>query len=699
MPPGAYEINFYDSHGDGLSDWVRGGGHFRLEGERSKPIIQKGIGDFDYQVSANFIVHKSAFSESITYDCSDIGTHPVVLMTRDNYENGSRCETTVTIVDQVAPVMSACPDDITVSTDEGNCGALIPKLPLLKYDDNCGSASLSYTYEGTPIDPYPAYTGEGTGLLSELFVYVGSAIVNYTVEDPSGNKTDCSFSINVVDENAPSADCKYLTVRLDQNGQTIVNASNLVSSSSNECDIAEIIASKTSFDCSDVGENTLTVSVIDHSGNSSQCQATVNLIDERDPIAICQDRTVQLNGDGQIVLNPADFDGGSTDNCGIASFFLDKTNFNCNDLGSHTIQLIVEDVNRNSSSCMANVYIEEGTGLPSEFASSSIGTSIGSATYEACTGQNLHLKSTQTSSYDYQEGWGQMAYVNLKDDCSFSAELLSKSSNAVAGVMVRSSNSDGAMMGFVGMHGYTMTGGVNHNGNGHVMKTGKGRASRKVVFSVTRSGDVITFKQGRTILLKVNVAMGSSIMVGVFLSSDNTSEASATFGSITYSSSTALQVLNNNIPSSDQIVSETSSLSEPAIEVSPLRESTNKVSSLRELTSKVSPLRESVSKVSPLRESANKMSPLRGLGGGKTPQLNAWPNPTNGIVNIDLEGLTGNAVLLNIYNLKGQVVKSKNLGIVHEARQQIDLTTLEAGLYIISMESAGKRIQQKIVKH
>ncbi|MEL7121385.1 MAG: T9SS type A sorting domain-containing protein [Bacteroidota bacterium] len=467
----------------------------------------------------------------------------------------------------------------------------------------------------------------------------------------------------------PIAKCQDITIEIPESGRYFLTA--------DEVDNGSIIpfprdterfTDKVLFRCSDIGSRqVVTLSIFDNNFNGSTCQSNVTVIDLIPPQAVCQDRTVQLNGNGEVYLSPADFTIGSTDNCGITGYRLNKIRFDCDDIGSHLLQLTLLDVSNNAATCEVKVEIEKRDILPDGFSTLFIGPSVGAASYKTCE-QILSLSSTQTSSYNIKKGWGQLAIVDLRNDFSFSAELLSKSANAVAGLMVRESASDRATMSFVGMHGYQMTGGVTLNGNGQVMKTGKGRANRKVVFSVTRVGDIITFKQGRTVLLRVNVDVGSSVFVGVFLSSTNTSEATASFGSINYydssSSGTITQAPSNEMSPSEQ------------------------------LDHTVIP----VSEVSPLRESAKKVSTLRGTGGGKTPQLNIWPNPANDLVNIDVEGLIGNTVLLNVYNITGELVKSQNLGIVYEARQQIDLATLEAGLYIIAIEAAGRKTHQKIVK-
>ena len=63
----------------------------------------------------------------------------------------------------------------------------------------------------------------------------------------------------------------------------------------------------TSFDCEDVGANTVTLTVTDVNDNQSTATATVTVVDGVDPVASTQDVTVQLDasGNGAISVSSA----------------------------------------------------------------------------------------------------------------------------------------------------------------------------------------------------------------------------------------------------------------------------------------------------------------------------------------------------------------------------------------------------------
>ncbi|MDC8005471.1 HYR domain-containing protein [Aureisphaera galaxeae] len=68
-----------------------------------------------------------------------------------------------------------------------------------------------------------------------------------------------------------------------------------------------------------VGTTTVEFTATDLAGNVSTCSFTVTVTDDEAPNAVCMDITVQLDANGEYVLVPSEIDGGSTDNCAIAS--------------------------------------------------------------------------------------------------------------------------------------------------------------------------------------------------------------------------------------------------------------------------------------------------------------------------------------------------------------------------------------------
>ena len=278
-------------------------------------------------------------SDPLTYTTQ--GTFTVTWNFDDGNGNDIDVVQTVIVDDVTAPIVS-CPENITVSNDAGQCGAIVTFNATAT--DNCG---------GTPTITYSQNPG--------TFFPVGITTVNVTADDGNGNMANCSFTVTVEDNESPNAVCQNVTVTLDSSGNSTITPLDIGSGSTDNCGIASISLDETMFDCSDVGANTVTLTVTDVNGNSSTCSATVTVEDNVAPTAICQDLTVQLDASGAATITAAQIDNGSSDNCGIASISLDETMFDCADVGANTVTLTVTDASGNSSMCTTTVTVEDNT--------------------------------------------------------------------------------------------------------------------------------------------------------------------------------------------------------------------------------------------------------------------------------------------------------------------------------------------------
>ena len=277
------------------------------------------------------------------FTCADIGPNNVTLTVTDVNGNSSTCVAVVTVEDDLPPTI-ACPADITVNNDAGTCSAIVT-FPMPLVLDNCGATATQ--------------TG---GLSSGSDFPVGVNTVEFTATDGSGNTAVCSFTITVVDNEAPTMACQNITIQLDASGNASITAADVDGGSTDNCGIASISVSPSTFDCSDVGDNPVVLTVTDIHGNSNTCTAIVTVEDVTPPVAVCQNITVELDPvTGTVTITGADVDGGSTDACGIGSYSLDIDTFDCSNIGDNTVVLTVIDVNGNSSTCTAIVTVEDNT--------------------------------------------------------------------------------------------------------------------------------------------------------------------------------------------------------------------------------------------------------------------------------------------------------------------------------------------------
>jgi hypothetical protein len=307
----------------------------QLDGSGNATITTGDIdnGSNDNCGTANLSLDNSAF------DCSNIGANTVILTVDDGNGNSATCTATVTVEDNMDPT-AAC-KDATVQLD-GSGNATITTADIDNgSNDNCGTANLSLDNSAFDCSN------------------IGANTVTLTVDDGNGNSATCTATVTVEDNLPPVLVCQDITVSLNSVGQAMITTANVAPTSSDNCGNQTLSLDINSFNCSNLGANTVTVTSDDGNGNIETCTSSVTIIDDMDPMTVCQDATVQLDGSGNATISTGDIDNGSTDNCGTANLSLDITTFDCSNVGANTVTLTVDDGNGNSATCTATVTVED----------------------------------------------------------------------------------------------------------------------------------------------------------------------------------------------------------------------------------------------------------------------------------------------------------------------------------------------------
>jgi len=104
-----------------------------------------------------------------------------------------------------------------------------------------------------------------------------------------------------------------------------------------------------------VGTTTITWTATGNGGSASTTQSvTVN--DTEAPLVVTKNINVTLVN-GAASITAADVNDGSSDNCGIQSISVNKTNFTCANIGANTVTLTVIDIHGNPASATAVVTV------------------------------------------------------------------------------------------------------------------------------------------------------------------------------------------------------------------------------------------------------------------------------------------------------------------------------------------------------
>ena len=180
------------------------------------------------------------------------------------------------VEDIVAPVVVV--QDITVQLDASGQATITADQIDAGSSDNCGIESLtldSTTFSCANIGPNP---------------------VLLTVVDQNGNSASASAIVTVEDKMPPSINLvsEYF-VELNADGLGFLTAEELDNGTRDNCSIAELSLSQTTFSCTNLGETIVTFNAIDLHGNAASKDIAVSVIDLSPPV-------LELNGETELVL-------------------------------------------------------------------------------------------------------------------------------------------------------------------------------------------------------------------------------------------------------------------------------------------------------------------------------------------------------------------------------------------------------------
>ena len=169
--------------------------------------------------------------------------------------------------------------------NDGDLDALIGDVYGFIYFENTGSAFVP-AFSGAQTNPY------GLVPLPNYMVYFSPNLVDIDNDGDNDaffhdfyreifyyeNVDNLSPAPQIACCPGPVAECQDFAVNLDlTNFQASILASDIDNGSTADCGLQSITVNPSLFDCSDVGENTVTLTVTDVNGNTDDCTATVTV--------------------------------------------------------------------------------------------------------------------------------------------------------------------------------------------------------------------------------------------------------------------------------------------------------------------------------------------------------------------------------------------------------------------------------------
>ncbi|MEJ7611372.1 MAG: HYR domain-containing protein, partial [Ferruginibacter sp.] len=193
-----------------------------------------------------------------------VGITNVTYTFTDTHGNSSVCSFNVTVIDNTPPVIT-CPANTTVNCQDNNSSSATGTPTAT---DNCSPVTITQTQTSTQSSN-PASAGYYNYVISRT----------WRATDQAGNYIECTQLITVHDVTAPTAICKTVTVTL-VNGSAVIIPASVNNESYDNCGPVSLAVSKSTFNCSDIGANNVSLTVTDVSGNTKTCSTTVTVVGE-----------------------------------------------------------------------------------------------------------------------------------------------------------------------------------------------------------------------------------------------------------------------------------------------------------------------------------------------------------------------------------------------------------------------------------
>ena len=256
------------------------------------------------------------------FTCDSVGVRSVPLYASDAWGNTSIAFASVTVLDTLAPVILA--QNLTVYLNNDGWATIDTSLINTGTFDNCSIDSM--------------------WLSDSIFdcADVGTVSIQFYASDLSGNVSNETVSITVVDSIAPTIVASNQIGYLDANGTFSLDVYQVGLGSYDSCGLDSMWLSQSEFGCTDIGLNYISISAIDINGNQRTTGLSVTILDTLTTVVVYIDSAILCHGlnNGQLTANASGMS--STYNY---SWSNSSTSSTINGLGANTYIVTATDVN------------------------------------------------------------------------------------------------------------------------------------------------------------------------------------------------------------------------------------------------------------------------------------------------------------------------------------------------------------------
>jgi hypothetical protein len=284
------------------------------------------------------------------------------------------CSFTITVTDNQPPSVT-CPagSPFVRNTDLNQCYYTVQGAEFNPtFNDNCSGTVILNNFNNT-------------NTLANAHLPKGSTTVTWTATDATGFTATCSLVVNVNDNQPPTINCPLNIVTNNTSGYCFAGVTVPNPSMTDNCDVSTLTWVMTGattgsspatginyvgFKQFNVGVTNVTYTVIDATGNSSDCSFTVTVNDIQPPTLICPPGNPFLRGTVSAgcyyIVQGSEFDPAFSDNCPgtviINSLNGSSTLANVQlPLGANTITWTATDAAGLITNCFITVNVVDNT--------------------------------------------------------------------------------------------------------------------------------------------------------------------------------------------------------------------------------------------------------------------------------------------------------------------------------------------------
>ncbi|MBX2929637.1 MAG: BspA family leucine-rich repeat surface protein [Saprospiraceae bacterium] len=537
-------------------------------------------------------------------------------------------------------------DDCNNEADEGCCDLEITNVSVTGAscpNTETGSITVTATSSNGPISY--AISGQvnqsnNTGQFSDL----PAGYYNIVVTDVANCLELTSAEVvEDVDTEPPSITCPATqTLILGETCTASLPDYMSLATTGDNCGVQGVTQSPTAgTTVSGAGNMTVTLTVTDINGNSTQCSFTVTKVDNTPPTVQCFNQTITFNGENSIPLNTDDLVD-ATDNCGVATTIeLSPAGIACEQLGQTVpVTVTVTDLNSNPATCTSNITV---TGLPCGWNQNPNGVNCANGNSIAYNPANGVWTATSANCF-YGPGFTSdataFAQRALCGDGSITAQVTSINGNGWAGVVMRESNAAGAKKA--------------------QLMTNLSSLSRRE-FRTTTNGAAMPqqFPSQDRYWLRI-VRAGNQF--SMYVSSNGATWYYAGAQNIPMNACIQMGLVATNYQQTSTVVVTFANVSFTGSNVSLLAGVSAPFNTLNELTT----------------DNSQQISDFQ-----------TYPNPTSGELNVDLTHYVGRAVRLEVYSLEGKLLKFSEIEEVQTTVEQMNLSDHHSGMYLVKVKCDG----------